>query len=431
VQAAGAHGAGADWQARLAHAVETVRELSRQTDPQAMVQHYGQRVRQTMPLDGSVSLSRRGLSYPQYCVTRSSRWTESINPWKQKDRLPLLAGGLLAELIWADQPRIIDDVQLAVGDPAAEYVGDNRSVLALPLYDGGTSQNMVVLFRKGPSAFSREDFPNMVLTSNLFGRATHNLVLSAELREAYDEVDAELKVIADIQRSLLPQELPDIPTMQLAAHYQTARRAGGDYYDFFPLPGGRWGILIADVAGHGTPAAVLMAVTHSLAHGLCEQQQKTPAQMLHHLNASLYRRYTSRNGAFVTAMYAIYEPQTRTLTYAAAGHPPPRVKRCADGSIFSLDAVGGLPLGIAGDEAYPEHAQVLRAGDQIIFYTDGITEAMNPAHELFGPERLDSVLENCHIQANDIIQRLLDAVDEFTESQPPDDDRTVLVAKIR
>jgi len=419
-----------DWQARLAHSVETVRELSRQTDPQAMVQHYGQRVRQTLPIDASVSLSRRGLQRPYYRITRSSRWEETINPWKQKDRLPVLSGGLLSELIWSDEPRIVDHLEVGLDDPAAEYLAGNRSLVALPLYDGGTAQNMVVLLRREPAAFGREDFPNLVVTSNLFGRATHNLVLSEELRTAYNAVDAELKVIADIQRSLLPQELPDIPTMQLAAHYQTARRAGGDYYDFFPLPDGQWGILIADVAGHGTPAAVLMAITHSLAHGLCERE-RTPAQMLRHLNTSLHRRYTTRSGAFVTAMYAIYEPRTRALTYAIAGHPPPRVKRCADGTIFSLDRVGGLPLGILDSEDYPEFTQTLQPGDQIIFYTDGITEAMSPTHELFGPERLDVVLENCTIHATDIIDRLLDAVAEFTHHQPPDDDRTVLVAKIR
>src|SRR4029079_9044984 len=102
--------------------------------------------------------------------------------------------------------------------------------------------------------------------ANLFGRATHNLVLRQEVSKAYDSVEKELQVVADIQRSLLPQELPKIPSLQLATHYQTSQRAGGDYYDFFPLDNGKWGILIAAVSGHGTPAAVLMAVTHSIAH---------------------------------------------------------------------------------------------------------------------------------------------------------------------
>ena len=104
--------------------------------------------------------------------------------------------------------------------------------------------------------------------SSLFGRATHNLVLRNELKQTYDIVERELKVVADIQRSLLPQVLPKIPNLELAAYYRTSRWAGGDYYDFFPLPDGRWGILVADVSGHGTPAAVMMAICHSLAHSL-------------------------------------------------------------------------------------------------------------------------------------------------------------------
>ena len=96
--------------------------------------------------------------------------------------------------------------------------------------------------------------------SSLFGRATHNLVLRNELKQTYDIVERELKVVADIQRSLLPQVLPKIPNLELAAYYRTSRWAGGDYYDFFPLPDGRWGILVADVSGHGTPAAVMMAI---------------------------------------------------------------------------------------------------------------------------------------------------------------------------
>ena len=89
--------------------------------------------------------------------------------------------------------------------------------------------------------------------SNLFGRATSNLVLSEELQQANQALDREMKAVGDIQRSLLPARLPRIPTLDLATHYQPSQRAGGDYYDFFPLPSGKWGIFIADVSGHGTP----------------------------------------------------------------------------------------------------------------------------------------------------------------------------------
>src|SRR5262249_14012835 len=146
------------------------------------------------------------------------------------------------------------------------YFAGQRSLVAIPLYDQGVALNMVIVMRKEPGAFAKEQVPELVWMSNLFGRATSNLVLAEELRKANAAIDQELKIVGDIQRSLLPGRLPKIPTMDLAASYQPSRRAGGDYYDFFPLPGNKWGILIADVSGHGTPSAVLMAITHTIAH---------------------------------------------------------------------------------------------------------------------------------------------------------------------
>ena len=248
-----------DWQERLAFIVETMRDMSRQTDPQAMVRAYGTRMRQLMQTDRTVSLSRRDLPPRQYRITRSSLWKEEVNPWKNKELLPVLEGGLLGELIYGDEPRVIDEIQIAPDDPAAEYFAGMRSLIAVPNYDQGVALNMVVLMRKEPAAFQREQFPMWVWMSNLFGRATHNLVLSEELKRAYEAVDYELKVVADIQRSLLPKELPRIPNLSLAAHYQTSRRAGGDYYDFLPLDAHRVGVLIADVSGKGTSAALYMA----------------------------------------------------------------------------------------------------------------------------------------------------------------------------
>src|SRR6202041_1782999 len=125
-----------------------------------------------------------------------------------------------------------------------------RSIVAIPLYDQGLSLNMVVVCRRIPNGFNRQFLPEHVWMSNLFGRATHNLVLAEELRKAYEAVDHELSTVAEIQQSLLPTSLPEIPTLDLAVHYQTSKRAGGDYYDFFPLPEGRWGFLMADVSGH-------------------------------------------------------------------------------------------------------------------------------------------------------------------------------------
>lgn len=422
-------GRAGDWQERMAAVVETMREMSLQVDAQSMVRAYGARMRQIMPVDRWLSISRRDLEAPKYRITRSSSWKEAIDPWKQKELLPILEGGLLADLIYGDQPRVIDQLDVSPDDPAAKYLEGQRSLIAIPHYDRGNALNMVVWMRTEPAAFSREKFPEWVWLSNLFGRATHNLVLSEDLKRAYQIVERELKVVADIQRSLLPKTLPRIPTLDLAAHYQTSKWAGGDYYDIFALPDGKWGLLIADVSGHGTPAAVMMAITHSIAHSY-PGAPDPPGQLLNFVNHQLSTRYTADNEAFVTAFYGIYDPARRELRYASAGHNPPRLVSCRDGSITSLDGVSSLPLGISAEERYEEHVQTLQPGDQVVFYTDGITEAVDAEGHMFGTERFDQVLMRCPIQAKDIITAVLEELEQFTGGEPAEDDRTLLVAKV-
>src|SRR6266540_4334910 len=125
-------GADPDWHARLRHTVETVRELSLERDPQRMVRQYGRRMREYFPLDGHVSLSRRGLEFPKYRITRSHLFKDEINPWKQTDQLPLLEGGLLGELIYGDEPRLIDELSVSPDDPAYEHLAGMRSAIAIP-----------------------------------------------------------------------------------------------------------------------------------------------------------------------------------------------------------------------------------------------------------------------------------------------------------
>jgi phosphoserine phosphatase RsbU/P len=419
-----------EWQGRMRFIVETMREMSLQVDPQEMVRSYGTRMRQIMPADRWVSLSRRDLTSPQVRITRSSTWEKTVNPWKDKTGHTIIDGGLLGELIYGNEPRIIDSLEVSEDDPAFEYLSGPRSLMAVPLFDRGVALNMVILMRNEPGAFDRSGFPEWVWLSNLFGRATQNLVLAEQVKEAYRVVEHELKVVADIQRSLLPKTIPDIPGLGLAAFYQTSHWAGGDYYDFFPLPDGRWGILIADVSGHGTPAAVMMAIMHSLAHNL-PGPPDPPGMLFEHVNKHFATRYTSEGEAFVTAFYGIYDPVRRALTYSSAGHNPPRLKRCEDGSILALDVVGNLPLGVFPDQEYQQATLKLRPGDQIIFYTDGITEAMNADGAMFGPGRLDEALGNCHLDAQGLIETVLTTLREFTGGLPPSDDQTLVVAKVR
>lgn len=414
---------------QLEAVVAMMREMSEQTDPEAMVRAYGARVRKLMPTDRFLALSRRGLEPPHFRITRASTWTEPVNPWKQPEKLPLLNGGLLGELIYGDQPRIIAHLEVDPRDPAAPYLDGMRSLTAIPNYDGGVALNMTITLSAQPGYFDPAILPEWTWMSNLFGRATSTLALKEQLREAYEIVDRELHAVADMQRSLLPSVLPEIPNLGLAAHYQTSKWAGGDYYDVFALPDGRWGLWIADVSGHGTPAAVMMAITHAVAHGY-PGSPDPPEVFLRHINQKLVERYTAHTEAFVTAFYGIFDPVSRTLTYANAGHNPPRLKRCGDGSILSLEEASGLPLGVFEDSDYTAARFALRPGDQVIFYTDGVTDATDPNGRMFGMDRLDQSLRMCHEDADGLIAAVLRELKAFTLDTPAEDDRTLLVARV-
>jgi sigma-B regulation protein RsbU (phosphoserine phosphatase) len=264
--------------------------------------------------------------------------------------------------------------------------------------------------------------------SNLFGRATQTLILSQAVKEAYDAVDYELRSIAEIQKSLLPTTLPQVHGLDVAVHYQTAKRAGGDYYDFFPLPRGRLGVLIADASGHGAPAAVLMAMAHSIVHTRAEPAER-PGELLTYLNANLSRQYTRQTGHFMTAFYAVFDPVHGSLSYASAGHNPPRLLRSSDGARLPLNRTQRLPLGIKPDEVYTEQSISLQAGDQVVFFTDGVIEAVNATGDVFGTRRIDWAFSSRPATAEQLIQAILRDLNTFTLGIPVADDRTLLVVK--
>jgi sigma-B regulation protein RsbU (phosphoserine phosphatase) len=422
------------WQEELAIVDQTMRAISGVTDPEKLVDVYWNGIAELIPNTAYIALSRRRVEPPNYLITRSSRFTEHPNPWKERARLPLLRGGILGELAYANRPVIIDDLpaRLAADDPGHFYLHGFQRLIALPQYDGGEGLNVTIMLYPEHEEIDPAMIPILHWQAGLFGRGTTNLVLRNQLADTMEALDRELQVVGEIQRSLLPRELPSIHGFELASHYQTSARAGGDYYDFFPLAGGRWGLFIADVSGHGTPAAVLMAITHAIAHAQ-PGSHAPPQVLLTYLNDTLTRSYT-RGGSFVTAFYAVLDPATRTITYSIAGHNPPRLVRGE--RVIPLDEDGALPLGIEQGQDYEQTSVTLTAGDTLVLYTDGITEAMAPAaggadgRPLFGVRRLDRVLLDCRAaSADEFVRRIRSEVTAFRGGAPASDDETLIALR--
>ncbi len=408
---------------------EIVREISLHTDPQTMVSFFRRRARKLFGGEGSISLSRRGLEAPVYRITRSTTWPDEVNPWEQPHMLPTFSGGVLADLIYEGKARIISDFRAAKDEPAHEYLGDARSLVVLPLYDDGAALNMVVRYSLAPGGFDHINLGDALLTANLFGRATSSLLVAKNLEVAYAQLDFERKRVAQIQRALLPPRLPDIAGLDIAVSYQTAARAGGDYYDFFDLGDGRWGILIADVSGHGTPAAVVMAMLRTILHGKCHNCG-TPAELLSETNRQLMDQSDPHDGTFVTACYLVYDPSDRSLVYTSAGHNPPLlVDRNA--KVRELGCAQSLPLGVDVDASFELAPAKLSAGDTLLLYTDGITEATSESDEQYGRDRLLSCVREDVPNAQHIIDCVTHKLLAFTGTSDQDDDRTLLALRVR
>jgi serine phosphatase RsbU (regulator of sigma subunit) len=249
--------------------------------------------------------------------------------------------------------------------------------------------------------------------------------LADRLSDADRLLDREALAVGRLQRELLPDALPRIPGYEWSVHYETCTRAGGDYYDFTALAGGRIGILIADASGHGAPAAVLMAMTRALLHMVTERAP-TPDRVVTRLNREMGRLLPP--GWFVTACYAILDPPSGSLEYSLAGHAPPVVMRARTGSLERLPASGGPLLGPFPDAAYESARTRLEPGDALILYTDGLPETEDVEGRLLGEDAVLAALESApSLKPAAIRARMLDCVTRHRAGAAATDDLTVLI----
>jgi sigma-B regulation protein RsbU (phosphoserine phosphatase) len=253
--------------------------------------------------------------------------------------------------------------------------------------------------------------------------------LKREVESQKDQLEHELEVVSEVQRKLLPKQLPVIDGFKLGVHYETSRYAGGDYYDILKLPDNCWGFLIADAEGHSAPAAVLMAMTCALFRAY-PGSAADPAEVIHYLNEHLCK---VADPSFMTALYAFYDANAYTMRIARAGHPLPMVFRNSDKKAVELTCPGVYPLGIEPYEIeIPVTETKLEPGDRFLIYTDGLTERFDMEGKSYGEERLLKLLA---IDSSDdplgVIEAIMADVEQFAGERPADDDQALLLGIVQ
>ncbi len=240
-----------------------------------------------------------------------------------------------------------------------------------------------------------------------------------------ERLETEVQLARQIQQAFIPERLPRPAGWELAARWETARQVGGDFYDVIELADGRLGLFIADVADKGVPAALFMALTRTLVRAAV-LETRSPAQALRRVNDLLIP--DTRQGMFVTAVYAVLDPENGEFIYANAGHNPPLWLR-TDGSAERLTRTG-TALGILEAEELSERRIRVGTGESVLLYTDGLTEAFSPAGDMFGELQLMEIVRaEAASSANAILDAIHEQVSAFMDSLPLADDLTMLVVK--
>lgn len=279
------------------------------------------------------------------------------------------------------------------------------------------------------NALSRGDTTVSVPTrkrSDEIGRLAGTVEAFRQAQQAHSQLNVlrqELDVAKRIQGSIRPSFFPDRAEFRLFAELQTAREVGGDFFDFFDLPDGRFGFVMADVSGKGMGAALYMAVARTVI--------RTTARIVPDPGACLERAndfLSSDNdeSMFVTVFYAVLEPDSGRVVYANAGHNPP-YRIAANGAVTPLEGTEGMALGVMGEIPFQQKTITLAPGEQLFLYTDGVTEAIDPAEQEFTERRLEQALADIHEEdVHGIVQGIVDRVVEFADTAPQADDITCM-----
>ena len=332
-------------------------------------------------------------------------------------RLKIGKEGMVGYVAATGQTRYAPDVRL---DPYYMACEENTlSEVAIPLQVDGELVGVLTASHADLDAFPADQLRLFQGLGNHIGVAVQNARLFQQERSAREKMSREAQEARSIQQALLPRSSPFIPGFAVSGLSIPAGAVGGDWYDFIDLKDGRWGLVLADVSGKGTAAALLMSATRAMSRSLAENSC-SPAEVLTKLNRLMVEDFPS--GRFVTMVYGVLDPARRTFKFANGGHLPPVL--VDDSGVTFLETEMGLPLGIRHGN-YSETTVSLGDGARIALYSDGITEATSPIDEEYGAARLAGHLQ----QGEASMESLLEDVRGFVNGAGLHDDATVVMVR--
>ncbi len=303
-----------------------------------------------------------------------------------------------------------------------------ESLIVSPLMISQRVLGAIVVTKKAEGDnFTDLDFTHMQTFADYAALTIDNIFSYEELMEKR-EMHREIEIAANIQRGLLPREIPDLPSAQIAAFSRAARGISGDYYDAFLIEEDTLGVVICDVVGRGVPASLLMVMIRTIIR-LISSPRRTPAQLLTLLNRGIIGRIGTDH--FATLSMFSYNDKEKKVTYSNAAHPPLLVYRSSDEEFIEIDTPG-LPIGVEQKEQYQQRSFKVQSGDILILFTDGIPETRSPDGREYTTENLKSRLKRISSKnAKAISKYIQDDLDRFTEKAEQHDDQTLFVMKIK
>jgi len=330
--------------------------------------------------------------------------------------------GIVGHVIRSGEDVCAADVRL---DP--RYIqarAETLSEVAVPIRLDGRTVGALNLESDQPAAFHIDD----VEVLHFFAEATAIAVEKAMLHErqiAAGHLERQLRTAQQVQERLLPAVLPDVPGHELAGVCLPSARVGGDYFDCIPVPGGQLGLVVADVSGHGVPAAIIMSAFRALVR-TCLRAGHSLDEVAETLDRELPD--TTAGNAFVTAVLAMLDPATGRVRYVNCGHNPPLLDRAGQAPQWLEQ--GGPLLGVIGDTRFEIGEVQLAAGDQLVLFTDGIVEACNARGAWFGPERLAGlVAAGRRRRARDLVENVVLEARAFAGVNGLEDDVTLMLLR--